>query len=372
MITAHDVIIIGAGPAGLGIGMKLKELDIDYLILEKDQIGASFLQWNNKTRFISPSFPSNAFGQIDLNSIDASSSPALFTKKQNPNGGEYAEYLKDFSIRKQLNIKNNSEVITIEKDNEIFKVFTKKYKYFAKFICCATGEFNFPNYGNITGKELGIHSSKIKNYDRFDTITGAIPIIGGYESSIDLAYNLIKLGKKVSVFSNDNMDNYNSSDPSKILSPVSMQKLHKMQQSELFSFTKDIILSLSYDNKSYVLKGKHNEYNFIYQPILATGFKSNFEPLGDLVTYRNDGNPQLNEFDELKKTKGIFISGPMVRQEELIFCFIYKFRQRFGIIALEIAQRLGKNIDYQQIKKSWIKQGFYLDDFSCCENECVC
>jgi uncharacterized protein YcgL (UPF0745 family) len=61
-----------------------------------------------------------------------------------------------------------------------------------------------------------------------------------------------------------------------------------------------------------------------------------------------------------------------VRQEDLIFCFIYKFRQRFWVIVLEIAQRLWKNIDYQQVKKSWIKQWFYLDDFSCCDNECIC
>jgi putative flavoprotein involved in K+ transport len=47
------------------------------------------------------------------------------------------------------------------------------------------------------------------------------------------------------------------------------------------------------------------------------------------MSHRPDGMPEINRYDELKKTKNIFIVGPQVRQQETIFCFIYKFRLRF-------------------------------------------
>ena len=61
-----DVIIVGAGPAGLGVGILLKKLEIDFLILEKNSIGASFKKWPQETSFISPSFTGNFFKMPDL------------------------------------------------------------------------------------------------------------------------------------------------------------------------------------------------------------------------------------------------------------------------------------------------------------------
>ena len=372
MISIYDVIIIWAGPAGLWLWKKLQELGINYVILEKDTIWSSFLNWNNKTKFITPSFPGNAFWNVDLNSIDYSSSPGLFQWKEHLNWLEYSAYLKDFYTKHKLNIHIDQEVLEIKKINDIFTIFTKKHKYFSKYICCAMWEFNAPNFWNIIGSDLSIHSSEIKNYDYFKYIYWKIPIIGWYESAIDLAYNLVKLWKEVSIFSRNEIDNFQSSDPSKVLSLISMEKLRTIQQSPLFSFTKDTLTSLSYVDENYILSSQNNTYNFWNKPIFATGFRSSFKPLWNLVSYRNDGYPEVNNFDELKHTKWIFMSGPIIRHEELIFCFIYKFRQRFWIIALEIAKRLWTNLEYELIKKKWKKEWFYLDNLSHCWDECIC
>ena len=48
-------------------------------------------------------------------------------------------------------------------------------------------------------------------------------------------------------------------------------------------------------------------------------------------------NIVLNEIDESVKTPGLFLVGPHVRHDALIYCFIYKFRQRFANIATKIA-----------------------------------
>ncbi|WP_282803734.1 NAD(P)-binding domain-containing protein [Secundilactobacillus kimchicus] len=55
MNDQHSIVIIGAGPAGIGLGVALQNYGInDFLILEKETIGHSFESWNPETHFISP------------------------------------------------------------------------------------------------------------------------------------------------------------------------------------------------------------------------------------------------------------------------------------------------------------------------------
>ncbi|KAH8096496.1 pyridine nucleotide-disulfide oxidoreductase [Aureococcus anophagefferens] len=51
-----------------------------------------------------------------------------------------------------------------------------------------------------------------------------------------------------------------------------------------------------------------------------------------------DGAPLLNEYDESTTTPGLFLVGPAVIHGDLSFCFVYKFRQRFGVVADAIAR----------------------------------
>jgi putative flavoprotein involved in K+ transport len=75
------------------------------------------------------------------------------------------------------------------------------------------------------------------------------------------------------------------------------------------------------------------------------------------------------EADESTVTPGLFLAGPAVTHREAIFCFVYKFRQRFGVVAREIGDRLG--VDTSPLEQLRAQQ-FLLDDLSCCELECAC
>ena len=73
-----DVAIIGAGAACVGLGAVFADLGLDsYAILERDEVGASFQQWPEEMRLITPSFPSNSFGCRDLNAVTTDTSPAF-------------------------------------------------------------------------------------------------------------------------------------------------------------------------------------------------------------------------------------------------------------------------------------------------------
>jgi putative flavoprotein involved in K+ transport len=107
------------------------------------------MKWNENTRFISPSFPGNAFGQVDLNSIYHITSPGLMFRTEHPNGKQYAEYLRAITKKYNVPVKENRKVSKIEKNEDIFIIHTETETYYAKHIISATWEFNFPGYGEI-------------------------------------------------------------------------------------------------------------------------------------------------------------------------------------------------------------------------------
>ena len=80
----YDVIVVGAGAAGVGVGITLQHVGIkNYVIVDRDTVGASFAAWPAETRFITPSFPSNSIGMLDLNSVAIGVSPAYNTCEWN-------------------------------------------------------------------------------------------------------------------------------------------------------------------------------------------------------------------------------------------------------------------------------------------------
>ena len=81
------------------------------------------------------------------------------------------------------------------------------------------------------------------------------------------------------------------------------------------------------------------------------------------------GAPLLTADDESTKVPGVFLVGPTVRHGEHSFCFVYKFRQRFGIVANAICRGLGRR-DADTAVEVARKMNMYLDDLKCCESTC--
>lgn len=79
----------------------------------------------------------------------------------------------------------------------------------------------------------------------------------------------------------------------------------------------------------------------------------------------------LSSRDESTKTAGLFVVGPSVRHGNVILCFIYKFRQRFAVIAEELVNRLGIPLE-TSVTEYYRRNNMYLDDLTCCEVRCEC
>jgi putative flavoprotein involved in K+ transport len=365
-----EVVIVGAGAAGIGCGVVLRDLGIEnFVILERHQVGASFSRWAEEMRFITPSFPSHGFGLLDLNAVVLNTSPALSFRREHLTGKEYALYLETVADHFQLPVKTETDIKTIEalpKDKG-FVIQTSKGELRSQFVIWAAGEFQYPNLNPFLGAELCIHNSQVRSWA--DLEGDEFVVVGGYESGVDAASNLAALGKKVKLLDRHSSWSNLDSDPSISLSPYSLKRLeiaYSMGLVELIG--EQHIESVKAVKNGYVVQSKSEKWFTSTPPILCTGFDSSLKQIAHLFDWSN-GYAALSEEDESTLTPGLFVVGPSVRHGELIFCFIYKFRQRFAVVGNAIAQRL--EIDTTPLE-AYCQEGLFLDDLSCCSNDCIC
>ncbi len=120
-----DLIVIGAGPAGLTAGMYAARSGIDTLVIEKVVPGGQMATAHDIKNY--PGFPEGIGGM------------------------ELAELMKTHAENLGTEIKNIDEVKKVEKDADKFIVTTSQEKYTAKVVIIATGLYR---------KKLGVPGEK--------------------------------------------------------------------------------------------------------------------------------------------------------------------------------------------------------------------
>jgi len=366
----YDVIIVGAGAAGIGVGIAIAHAGIEnFLIVDRDTVGSSFSSWPEETRFITPSFPSNSIGMLDLNSIAIGISPAFSMKVEHPTGKEYAEHLQDIAEYFELPILANTNVDSIEKTDGLFHLNIGDSNLLAKNVIWAAGEYQYPLLDGFEGVELCRHTATVSRYA--DLEGDNFLIIGGYESGIDAAYHLANNGKKVVLFDINSPWDEESSDPSITLSTFSFERMRNSNfENNVRLNSQTPVKSVKIVDGTYEVRTQDGQvFSSNSKPLFAGGFDGSHQFVSHLFDEREDAFPLLNDSDESTIVPGMYLCGPSVRHDGHIFCFIFKYRQRFAIVAQAIASSL--DIDTDEFVEAYRGWGMYLDDLSCCGQECL-
>ena len=365
-----DVVVVGAGAAGVGVAVTLDHAGIENIVvLERDTVASSFASWPAETRFITPSYATNSIGMLDLNSIAMGTSPAYSLAVEHPTGQDFAKYVRAVAHFFEVPVRENINVHRISQAGDGFRIDTSSDTIHAKHVIWAAGEFQYPLLDSFAGSHLCRHTATIPSYQHLDG--DDFIIIGGYESGIDAAYHLAYRDKRVRVFDLDCPWESESSDPSVALSPFTYERMHERpfrDQVELIPNTTIEYVSCK-DGVYEVMDQDGKRYYSSVPPLLAGGFAGSHGLIADLFEQREDGSLLLSEDDESTIVPGIFLCGPAVRHNNHVFCFIFKFRQRFAVVAKAIANSLGLPAEDLEEYRKW---GMYLDDLSCCGEQCVC
>ncbi len=363
-----EAIIVGAGPSGIGISIILQKLGINFTILERHDVGSSFLKWPKQMKLLTPSFFSNTFKMTDLNAITYDTSPALTLQTEHPSGHEYAAYLKNISQHFELPVQNNvnvNSVLTTEEGSFILN--TSKGNMETKFLIWAAGEFQYPKNNSFPGAEHCIHNSLISDWSEVQG--DSFFVIGGYESGMDTAINLAERGKRVTIIDSENLLNSDDIDPSRTISPYTKDRLRRVNSNNTIEFLTGRATRVERElDGEYVIYTEKMKIRSKTKPILATGFTGSLSMIKKLFHWK-DGKALLNTFDESTRTPGLYVTGPLLQQHDMIFCFIYKFQQRFAVVANHIGIKLSKDVS---IIEEYKKEGMFLDNLDNVTDKCAC
>jgi putative flavoprotein involved in K+ transport len=191
-----DVIVIGAGHAGLGISYYLNKLKINHLVFEKGQVGETWRsqRWDS-FKFNTP---------IKVNLLPGEEN-TLTDVEEFWTAGEFVSLLEDYTHIFNLPVLENCEVLFVEKaaGSDYFSVTVKNggltRLYNSKQVIVASGaqnrKFNPEYAGNIPDEIVQLHASEYKNPSMLPD--GTILVIGSAQSGVQITEDLIDSGKQV-------------------------------------------------------------------------------------------------------------------------------------------------------------------------------
>ena len=201
-----DLLIIGAGPAGISAAYEAKKAGLDYVVIEKGLIG--------NTIYTYPVGLSVFSTTNELEFEPGELKPA----REKPTREELLSYYVRFVLDNELNIRTEEKVTNVERSAfdaggtpavQSFRVVTDRGEYEAPNILFAIGAMDYPRKLNVPGEDLP------KVYDHFREtypwVKKKALIVGGGNSAGEAALFLAQEGAEttLAIF----RDNWENTDP---------------------------------------------------------------------------------------------------------------------------------------------------------------
>lgn len=186
MTELLDLIIIGAGPAGLSAAYSAAQEGLSYLVIEKGTIADTIRQYPvGRTLFSTPN---------ELEMFEGALKPC----REKPSREELLSHYIHFVLDHDLKINAGEEVLNIEKlGAEGFLIHTDKDDYQAARILFAIGAMAHPRRLNIPGEDLPkVHHLFVEPYAyiRKDAL-----VVGGGNSAAEAALFLSEEGARTTM-----------------------------------------------------------------------------------------------------------------------------------------------------------------------------
>jgi putative flavoprotein involved in K+ transport len=182
MSTPLDVVVIGAGQAGLAIGWHLKQMGASYAILD----GAADLGHSWRSRWDSL----RLFTPARYNGLPGMPFPG--DPDHHPDKDEAADYLRDYAVAFDLPVRVGMPVSRLSRVGERFVVETPAEAFEATQVVVATGAFQVPFVptlaAGLAADVVQLHSSEYRNPSQLPD--GPALVVGGGNSGLQIAREL--------------------------------------------------------------------------------------------------------------------------------------------------------------------------------------
>ena len=183
-----DLMIIGAGPAGIAAAYEAKKANLNYLVIEKGLIGNTIYNYPVGLTVFSTT------NELELEP------GGLDPAREKPTREELLSYYVRFVLDNELNVQTEETVERVRNAedgtrNEIepkFEVITDRTTYTARAVLFATGAMDYPRKLNVPGEDL----PKVHDHFRetYPWVKKRALIVGGGNSAGEAALFLAAEG----------------------------------------------------------------------------------------------------------------------------------------------------------------------------------
>ncbi len=194
MTKTHDLLIIGAGPAGLSAADAAAREGLSYLVIEKGTIANTIRQYPvGRTLFSTPN-------ELEMRA------GTLHPVREKPTREELLSHYIHFVLDRDLKINQDEEVIGIQQNGaEGFIVHTRRetetddaqLTYHASRLLFAIGAMDYPRRLNVPGEDLPkVHHRFIEPYPY---VRKEALVVGGGNSAAEAALFLSEEGARTTM-----------------------------------------------------------------------------------------------------------------------------------------------------------------------------
>ncbi|MGB8322203.1 MAG: NAD(P)-binding domain-containing protein [Candidatus Acidiferrum sp.] len=179
-----DLLIVGAGPAGISASLRAAEKKLNYLTLEESEIGGTVAKYPRQKLVMTSPVEFPMYGKF---------------KKTELSKEDLLEFWNKVLHRADFKCKTSEKVENIAtSDDGVFTVTTGKGEYRARHVILALGKSGSPRKLGVKGEELPKVMYRLIEADHY--VNKKILVVGGGDSAVEAAMGLAcQVGNSVTV-----------------------------------------------------------------------------------------------------------------------------------------------------------------------------
>ena len=177
-----DVVVIGAGQAGLAVGRTLKQAGVDFVMLDAaTELGASWTRrWDSLRLFTSARY-------CGLPGLPFPGDPDRYPAKD-----EVPDYFRTYAATFELPIHLGTPVVSVKRAGDVFTVSTPTATITARQVIAAVGAFQTPVIPEcsrrLPSSVTQLHSHAYRNPGQIPA--GTVAVVGSANSGLQIAAEL--------------------------------------------------------------------------------------------------------------------------------------------------------------------------------------
>jgi len=237
--ATYDLVIVGAGPAGISASLAAKKNNLNFLTLEQDTLGGAVYTFPRQKIVMTTAMDLPLYGKVKL--LETSKSALL-------------DLWKTALHKNSITIRENTKVESISKENGIFTIQTLSGEQItAKTLLLAIGRRGTPRKLGIEGEMLEKVAYRLLEPE--DISGKNILVVGGGDSAIESALLLADQNKVTLSYRNASFSRIKPANGEKIREAGEAGKVEVLfNTNPLWINTDSVVLATSKDEEEIYLE----------------------------------------------------------------------------------------------------------------------